>query len=119
MFSILYVDDEPALLEIGKLFLEERGGFAVETVTSAPKALLKIAAKKYDAIISDYHRVSLKAIFSQSIPSVATCHTHRCENPYSLPRACGNTNGCQQLLPPAADRNILLGLRLQVSGQEL
>ncbi len=54
MFSILYVDDEPTLLEIGKIFLEEKGLFSVDTVLSAQKALLKILEKKYDAIISDF-----------------------------------------------------------------
>ncbi len=33
---VLYVDDEPALLEIGKLFLENTGEeFVVDTLTSA------------------------------------------------------------------------------------
>jgi len=54
MYSILYVDDEPTLLEIGKIFLEEKGLFSVDTVLSAQKALLKISEKKYDAIISDF-----------------------------------------------------------------
>ena len=39
MFSILYVDDEPGLLEIGKMFLEQGGRFSVETITSAAEAL--------------------------------------------------------------------------------
>ena len=31
MYRILYVDDEPDLLEIGKRFLEESGEFTVTT----------------------------------------------------------------------------------------
>jgi PAS domain S-box-containing protein len=62
MFSILYVDDEPSLLEIGKLFLEQSGMFSVDTVTSAPEALLAIAGKKYDAIISDYQMPEMNGI---------------------------------------------------------
>ncbi|WP_292346742.1 MULTISPECIES: PAS domain S-box protein [unclassified Methanoregula] len=54
MFSILYVDDEPGLLEIGKLFLEQSGQFTVETLTSATEALEILRKKRYDAIISDY-----------------------------------------------------------------
>ena len=54
MFSILYVDDEPGLLEIGKLFLEQSGQFTVETVTSATEAFDILRTKRYDAIISDY-----------------------------------------------------------------
>jgi hypothetical protein len=37
MISVMYVDDEPALLEIGKLFLEKSGQFRVDTVISALK----------------------------------------------------------------------------------
>ena len=36
---VLYVDDEPSLLEIGKLFLEQSSRFIVDTITSAPEAL--------------------------------------------------------------------------------
>jgi CheY-like chemotaxis protein len=54
MMSVLYVDDDPGLLEIGKIFLERGGQFAVETVTSAPAALTLLDTKEYDAIISDY-----------------------------------------------------------------
>jgi PAS domain S-box-containing protein len=54
MFSILYVDDEPGLLEIGKLFLEQGGQFKVETITSAAEALEILRTGHYDAIISDY-----------------------------------------------------------------
>jgi PAS domain S-box-containing protein len=54
MYSVLYVDDEPSLLEIGKLFLERGGQFSVETTDSATAALTLLAAKTYDAIVSDY-----------------------------------------------------------------
>jgi signal transduction histidine kinase len=55
MIVILYVDDEPGLLEIGKLFLERSGQFSVDISTSAPEALAMLGSKHYDAIISDYH----------------------------------------------------------------
>jgi PAS domain S-box-containing protein len=54
MFSILYVDDEPLLLELAKLFLEKTGDFRVDTVTSATEALDILARTSYDCIISDY-----------------------------------------------------------------
>lgn len=54
MISILYVDDEQPLLDIGKLFLEKHGDMQVETLTSATEALQVIRAYPYDAIISDY-----------------------------------------------------------------
>lgn len=52
---ILYVDDEPALLEIGKLFLEKSGDFTVSIIDSAPAALDLLKTEQFDAIISDYH----------------------------------------------------------------
>jgi len=42
MYRILYIDDEPGLLEIGKLFLEKEGPFTVDTLTSASEAVKKI-----------------------------------------------------------------------------
>jgi PAS domain S-box-containing protein len=54
MYRILYVDDEPGLLEIGKLFLDSTGEFDVWTVTSAGEALASPDILSFDAIISDY-----------------------------------------------------------------
>jgi len=59
---ILYVDDEPGLLEIGKMFLETGPGFAVDTLTSAGEALLAIPKKEYDAIVSDYQMPEMDRI---------------------------------------------------------
>jgi len=36
---VLYVDDEPDLLEICRIFLENTGDFSVATIDSAPAAL--------------------------------------------------------------------------------
>ena len=54
MYSVLYVDDEPMLLELAKIFLERTGDFRVDTVTSAPAALDTLSGTSYDCIISDY-----------------------------------------------------------------
>ncbi len=54
MYRVLYVDDEPALLELGKLFLEKSCQFHVDIVTSAPEALQILKSTSYDAIVSDY-----------------------------------------------------------------
>jgi len=51
---VLYVDDEPDLLEIGKLFLEREGAFVVDTFTSATDAITRLNTERYDAILSDY-----------------------------------------------------------------
>jgi CheY-like chemotaxis protein len=62
MLSVLYVDDEPMLLEMGKLFLEESGTIHVDTIDSAQKALEKIRITPYDAIISDYQMPGMDGI---------------------------------------------------------
>jgi PAS domain S-box-containing protein len=54
MISVLYVDDEQALLEIGKIFLELSGEFRVDCLTSVKNALEALKIKPYDAIVSDY-----------------------------------------------------------------
>ncbi len=62
MFSLLYVDDETALLEISKLFLERDGDFAVDTAVSARDGLELMKGKRYDAIISDYQMPGMDGI---------------------------------------------------------
>ncbi|KQC04005.1 MAG: hypothetical protein APR53_04145 [Methanoculleus sp. SDB] len=59
---VLYVDDESALLDIAKLFLEKEGEFAVDTLTSATEALTCIPTERYDAIISDYQMPEMDGI---------------------------------------------------------
>ncbi|MFA7563485.1 MAG: PAS domain S-box protein, partial [Methanoculleus sp.] len=54
MITVLYVDDEPALLELTRLFLERYGNYSVDTVTSASDALDRMKTTSYDAIVSDY-----------------------------------------------------------------
>ena len=54
MPSVLYVDDEPELLTLGRLILEKDGEFSVETAESAEEGLKKLRAGHFNAIISDY-----------------------------------------------------------------
>ena len=51
---VLYVDDEPDLLDISKLFLEESGNFIVTTAISAYEGIRLLEQEKFDVIISDY-----------------------------------------------------------------
>jgi DNA-binding response OmpR family regulator len=62
MYRILYVDDEPCLLDIGKLFLERSGQFSVDIITDAPAALCLLDTKTYDAIVSDYQMPDMDGI---------------------------------------------------------
>ena len=61
-YHILYVDDEPSLLEIGKLYLERRWGFTVTTVQSAKEALQHLKLDPYDAIVSDFQMPEMDGI---------------------------------------------------------
>jgi len=60
--KILYVDDEPGLLEIGKLFLEDQGSFTVDTSLSAHEALELLVSRQYDAIVSDFEMPRMNGI---------------------------------------------------------
>ncbi|MGA9029079.1 MAG: response regulator, partial [Methanoregula sp.] len=62
MFRVLYVDDEPGPLEIGKLFLEKEGRFSVDVITSASGALSLMESATYDAIIADYQMPGMDGI---------------------------------------------------------
>lgn len=62
MTTVLYVDDEADLLEIGKVFLELHGEFSVETITDASEALTLLYSKRFDAIISDYQMPLMNGI---------------------------------------------------------
>ncbi|MDO8841739.1 response regulator [Methanocalculus sp.] len=54
MINLLYVDDEPGLLEIGRLFLQKDSDINVDTAESAEIALESMKTMSYDAIVSDY-----------------------------------------------------------------
>jgi PAS domain S-box-containing protein len=62
MFSVLYVDDEPDLLELTRLFLESSQEFAVSTSDSAEKALQVLEHQRFDAIISDFQMPGMNGI---------------------------------------------------------
>ena len=51
MISVLYVDDEPSLLEICRTLIRTRG-VRVDTCESAKEALVRLSHTAYDAIIS-------------------------------------------------------------------
>jgi len=52
--TVLYVDDEPALLELTTLFLGREGDLAIDTAPSAKIGLAKLGENPYDVIVADY-----------------------------------------------------------------
>jgi PAS domain S-box-containing protein len=62
MISILFVDDEPALLDVGKIFLEENEGYSVQCALSGKEAINLMAATKFDAIVADYQMPGMDGI---------------------------------------------------------
>lgn len=62
MISVLYVDDNPALLDVGKLYLERTGRFLVDTKESAAEALEVLASSPYDVVLSDYQMEGMDGI---------------------------------------------------------
>ncbi|MEI7857555.1 MAG: PAS domain S-box protein [Methanomicrobiales archaeon] len=62
VIRVLYVDDEPSLLDISKLFLEASGDFAVTTALSAAEGIRLLEQEKFDAIISDYQMPGMDGI---------------------------------------------------------
>ncbi|MDD4137438.1 MAG: response regulator [Methanoregula sp.] len=62
MIHVLYVDDEPDLLVLGKIFLEKPGAMTVGTATSARQALEMLEQYPYDAVVSDFQMPEMNGI---------------------------------------------------------
>lgn len=62
MISVLYVDDEPDLLDIASIYLSGDGRFLIDTVSSGDEALLRLREKSFDAIVSDYQMPGMNGI---------------------------------------------------------
>ncbi|HNX16937.1 MAG TPA: PAS domain S-box protein [Methanoregula sp.] len=54
MISVLCVDNDPALLEALKKFMERGGEFRVDTVFSAREAIGRLKNERYDALVAEY-----------------------------------------------------------------
>ncbi|NLV26917.1 MAG: response regulator [Methanomicrobiales archaeon] len=61
-YTILYVDDEEVLLDLGKTFIEKTGEFKVHTISSAIQALDLPDILTYDAIVSAYQLPGMDGI---------------------------------------------------------
>ncbi len=54
MIRVLMVDDDPAVLEVAKIFLERSQGIKVDAIESAREAMERLRGDYYDVIVSDY-----------------------------------------------------------------
>lgn len=62
MITVLFVDDEPALLDVSRLYLEKTGDIKVDTCYSAEQALECLKSRTYDTIVSDYEMPGMNGI---------------------------------------------------------
>jgi PAS domain S-box-containing protein len=62
VLNLLYIDDEPELLELGRLFLEKIGDFSVTTALSGRSGLEELAQHEFDAIVSDFQMPEMDGI---------------------------------------------------------
>lgn len=62
LIRVLYVDDEPVLLDLAKLFLERTLEFSVDITESAVEALEILSKKEFDAVVSDYQMPVMNGI---------------------------------------------------------
>lgn len=54
MLSVLYVDDEPFLLNAGKMYHERFPDISVSVASSVENALKLMDSSSFDVIVSDY-----------------------------------------------------------------
>ena len=62
MFHILVIDDEPALLELPRIYLEQFGDLEVEPTSSPLQGLDMLSKASYDAIVADYRMPEMDGI---------------------------------------------------------
>jgi CheY-like chemotaxis protein len=70
MIPVLYVDDDPGLLELCTLFFERTGEIEIDTVSSVSDALKMMVSCIYSCIIADYQMPGMNGIqFLQELRS--------------------------------------------------
>ena len=60
--TVLFVDDDPGLLDLSRRYLEVPGSFSIDTAESGKDALEKVRNTPYDAIVSDYKMPGMNGI---------------------------------------------------------
>jgi PAS domain S-box-containing protein len=62
LIKVLYLDDEPLLLDVCREFIEVPGQIEMDTALSAPEAYLALSRVDFDVIVSDYQMPGLNGI---------------------------------------------------------
>ncbi len=62
VLSVLLVDDEPALLDLTRLFLQKDGTMKFEVCESARDAIVMMETRSFDAIVSDFEMPGMDGI---------------------------------------------------------
>jgi CheY-like chemotaxis protein len=102
---ILHVDDEPADLEITRIFLrrETKNGFEIDGVLSAEEAMEKLESEQFDVVVADYKMPGMDGLeFLETLrKSRKYAHT-----PFILFTGKGNSGVAEKALEKGADRYI-------------
>jgi PAS domain S-box-containing protein len=104
MITLLYVDDEPALLEVCRLFLEREGEFAVATAASASEGLDILSRQPFDVIISDYQMPG-----TDGIDFLRKIRSQSCDTPFILFTGKGREEVVIEAINSGADSYIQKG----------
>jgi DNA-binding NarL/FixJ family response regulator len=79
VLSVLYVDDEPVLLNVCKLYLERSPDISVSVASSVEGALSLLSTSSFDVIISDYQMPG-----TDGIGFLKILNKHQCSIPFIL-----------------------------------
>ena len=103
--GILHVDDEPADLEITRIFLkrEGKGDFEIVSVLSAEEAREKLKSAHFDVIIADYKMPGMNGIEFLEVLKKSETHAHI---PFILFTGRGGPEVAKEALNKGADRYI-------------
>jgi len=100
---VLHVDDEPADLEITRIFLKREGkeNFEIVSVLSVEEALEKLESEHFDAVIADYKMPGMDGI--EFLEAVRKSGKHI---PFILFTGKGGAEVAREALNKGADRYI-------------
>ena len=62
MIRVLYVDDEPTILDTCKKILEKTGSYSITTALSGKDALSLLRSESFDAVVSDYQMQDINGL---------------------------------------------------------